>query len=92
MSKHDLHETIFSLVLGRKLKLKRERAGLTQVQLSEAIGMSRTSITNMEAGKQGPTIYGLVQIARAIGCPVQSLLPTTKDFADTAALMLEGER
>ncbi len=92
MSKYDLHETIFSLVLGQKLQVKREKAGMTQATLAEVIGMSRTSITNMEAGKQGPTVYGLVQIARALGCSVQSLLPNEKDFADTAALMLEGGR
>ena len=36
--------------IGQRIRLAREAAGVTQLELAEAIGLTRTSIANIEAG------------------------------------------
>ena len=52
----------------------RKRAGLTQVQLSEATGIDQASISRMENGKQGITLEYLKRIAQALGVEIGDLL------------------
>lgn len=52
----------------------RKRAGLTQVQLSEATGIDQASISRMENGKQGITLEYLKRIAQALGVELGDLL------------------
>jgi transcriptional regulator with XRE-family HTH domain len=40
--------------LGRRIKRARERAGLTQRQLAEAIGVDRKTVGNWESGASSP--------------------------------------
>lgn len=44
----------------------RKRAGITQVELSEATGIDQASISRMENGRQGITLEYLIRIARAL--------------------------
>lgn len=39
--------------VGRRVRALRTNRGLTQKQLAAAVGLSRVSITNIEAGRQG---------------------------------------
>lgn len=52
----------------------RKRAGLTQMQLSEATGIDQASISRMENGKQGITLEYLKRIAEALGLELGDLL------------------
>lgn len=70
--------------LGRKIKEVRERVGLTQASLAEASSLSRTSITNIEKGRQHLPLHTLYVIAQALGVKVADLLPETKGSADIA--------
>ena len=54
-------------------RLRRER-GITQQALSEVLGMTRTSITNIETGRQNVPTTGLLAIARALDCEPAELL------------------
>ena len=53
-----------------RLKAARKRANLTQSQLAEAVGISQTSITDLERGKSQSTAF-CVQIAKA--CRVSAM-------------------
>ncbi len=70
--------------LGRRLREARKNQDLTQAALAERVGVSRTSITNVEQGNQHVPIHVLYQMARALGVPASSLLPdeATLDRAD----------
>lgn len=46
-----------------RLKEAREKAGLTQQELSEATGIARSTIANYENGKREPDIENLCIIA-----------------------------
>jgi transcriptional regulator with XRE-family HTH domain len=61
--------------IGRRIRDARRRAGLTQAALGTLVGLSRTSVTNIESGNQQPTIHALWRIAGAVDAPACSLLP-----------------
>jgi transcriptional regulator with XRE-family HTH domain len=65
----------FDRALGERIRAARERAGVKQDQLAQAVGLSRTSITNIERGRQGVQAHLLVRIAAVLGGPPADLLP-----------------
>lgn len=48
----------------------RERAGLSQSQLAEMIGVSRQMMSDIELGWRSATPERLLGIAKALNCPV----------------------
>jgi transcriptional regulator with XRE-family HTH domain len=61
--------------IGRRIKAEREALGFTQIDLAQEIGLTRTSLTNIEAGRQRLPIHVLYAIASALALPVSDLLP-----------------
>ncbi len=53
--------------LGAQVRALRNAAGLTQGELADRIGLTRTSVTNIEAGRQGLDVRTLNAIAKATG-------------------------
>lgn len=70
---------------GRRLAQLRRAAGLSQQALGERVGLSRTSIVNVEKGRQRVPLHMLVEFAAALGVEPINLLPV-------AAPVLDGER
>ncbi len=60
---------------GRGLRSARKAANLTQEALAERVGLSRTSITNIEKGRQHVSLHMLFTLAAAIGVELVELLP-----------------
>lgn len=60
---------------GRILRLRRSDAKLTQDEVANKVGLGRTSITNIEQGRQHVSLHMLFQLADAIGVRAQDLLP-----------------
>jgi transcriptional regulator with XRE-family HTH domain len=59
--------------------LLRERRGsqhMSQDQLARVAGISRTSIVNIEKGRQGVSLESLYKLSAALGCPPGDLLPS----------------
>lgn len=75
----DMHKTLIYKTFGLKLRDARKKAGLTQIDLAERVGLSRTSITNIEKGRQGVPLHMFLQLASAIGVQPGGLLPETKN-------------
>lgn len=65
----------FDRALGERIRAARERAGVKQDQLAQAVGLSRTSITNIERGRQGVQAYLLVRVADVLRGTPADLLP-----------------
>jgi transcriptional regulator with XRE-family HTH domain len=53
--------------MGRTLKALRKMRGLTQAELAARMRLSRTSIANIEAGRQTITVQTLYEFADALG-------------------------
>ncbi len=55
--------------IGAQVRALRNRLGLSQTELAQAIGSTAQSVARLEAGRgaRGPTVARLDQIARALG-------------------------
>jgi DNA-binding XRE family transcriptional regulator len=58
---------------GHRVAQARRRAGLTQPQLAEKVGVSRPTIARIEAGGTSPSVALALKIARELGEPVEML-------------------
>lgn len=61
--------------VGVTIRAAREALGITQGELAHVIGLSRTSLTNIELGRQRIFVDQLVEVADALRIPVASLIP-----------------
>lgn len=64
---------------GKKIKEAREKAGLTQSQLAEAIGTTSQNISQYERGLRKPKYETLLKIAKALNVEWYSLFVATSD-------------
>lgn len=60
--------------IGAVIRKQRESLKMTGKQLADAVGVSRNTIVNYEAGKTEPTSGDLVRLADALGCRIEDLL------------------
>ena len=61
-------------LLGERLKRLRGEAGLSQEALAAKSGISRVTITRLEAGEQDPHYETLLALAQGLGLPLERLL------------------
>lgn len=61
--------------LGEALKSLRASAKMTQGELAAAVGLERTSITNIEAGLQAVSVPLLVKLCRVLNVEPSQLIP-----------------
>jgi len=59
--------------IGRRIRDARVGAGLTQDELAGAVGLTRASIANVEAGRQVVDALRLALIAKATGMTCDAL-------------------
>src|ERR1022692_1334180 len=67
--------------VGPRLRVVRERRQATLAQLSQASGISVSTLSRLESGGRKPTLELLLRLARAHDMPVDELLtePPTSD-------------
>jgi transcriptional regulator with XRE-family HTH domain len=74
---------------GKLLAGRRTESGMSQEAFAKAVGLSRTSITNIERGRQPVSLHTLYFMADILGVePADLLPPATKN---TVALALTGQ-
>jgi transcriptional regulator with XRE-family HTH domain len=61
--------------VGERIRAERKKQKITQDELASQVGLTRTSITNVEKGKQKLLLHTLVQIADFLGTSPARLLP-----------------
>ena len=74
---------------GKLLAGRRTESGMSQEAFAKAVGLSRTSITNIERGRQPISLHTLYFMADILGVEPTDLLPPPPK--DTVALALTGE-
>ncbi len=62
------------VMLLEEIRQVRKRQGLSQEQLAQSSGLSRSSIINFETGKRNPRVKDLIKIANALNVPVVDLI------------------
>src|SRR6266542_1547304 len=78
MKKRDL-DALYR-AFGTLVRLRREQRPnpLSQEKLGRLVGLSRTSITNIEKGRHHIVLHQLLAFARALKVRPEALLPTDK--------------
>lgn len=74
-----VNEKILYAEIGKRLKHLRLDVKMTQSQLAEKIGVLRTSITNIESGKQKPPLSTLYSLCLVLNVEIAELLPVKAD-------------
>lgn len=68
------------MIIGQKLKEARARAGLSQEAVSEAIHVSRQTVSNWETEKTYPDVVSLVKLSDLFGVSLDELLKGDSDM------------
>jgi transcriptional regulator with XRE-family HTH domain len=66
-----------TLLFAQRLSQLRKEANLSQIKLGEAIGVSRFTIIDWEAGRKSPNAKHLEELAQALKAPISYLLGET---------------
>lgn len=62
------------LTLSRRVRILREKRGLTRGALATAVGVVTTSITNIESGRQCPSLPMLLRLCDELEVPICEVL------------------
>lgn len=82
-------------MFGSRVRALRERKNVTQEELGRRIDLSRTSIVNIEKGRQRVLLHQVVEIADALDAKPAELLPKASaekalELRDDVALLIES--
>jgi transcriptional regulator with XRE-family HTH domain len=75
--------------VGAMLRTIRERLGLTQQHVADRVGLERTSISNMESGRQGISLQNLSAICAAFDMEPHIIMRPKS--GSTATLRKQGD-
>lgn len=64
------------LLFGKRLREVRKNQGLTQKQLADKLGLTKTSISCYESGSRTPTLDTLIDLANELGVELSYFLGT----------------
>jgi transcriptional regulator with XRE-family HTH domain len=70
IAKNDLYRAI-----GEQIRVNRLANSLNQEKLASFVGLTRSSIAQIEAGKQAPSIFLLYQICNILKISIADVLP-----------------
>lgn len=74
-----MDDLLYSFV-GKRIRTVREEKGMSQEELAKLLSLGRTSITNIERGKQRILLHSLYEIAAVLGTEVKELIPAGSDL------------
>ena len=74
--------------VGQRIQEYREKAKMSQETLGEYVGLSSTSISNIERGLHYPSMDNFIKIANSLGVSADLLL---SDVVDSACITKESE-
>lgn len=75
---------LLNKIVGERMRELRERREITQEGLSQLVGISRASISNIEQGKQQPPLGILYAIANCLQSDITDILPSYSSLVSVA--------
>jgi transcriptional regulator with XRE-family HTH domain len=78
-----------NIAFGKKLAEKRRESGVTQADLGRRVGLVRTTIANLEAGRQSVSLPLLYRIVQSLGNDLASFLPPIETGLENSPLQHE---
>lgn len=82
----------FYVDFGRRVRAARERSSLTQQALADALGLTRSSVANIEAGRQRALLHMTAAVAAATGVAAADLLPDQASLTAPPSLRRDLDR
>ncbi len=81
-------------MLAENIKAARHRAGLTQQELADRIGVSRSKLTGWETHRYQPDVNNFMRLCQALGVSPESLsgMELEHELADLARPVVELAR
>jgi len=67
-------ESNLNVILGRRLRMLRQRANLTTQQLADRVGVSQSQISQIETGRSAASVTTLYRIANALDLTLSELV------------------
>lgn len=83
------NEILLYQKLGQRIRRKRELAKLTQAQLAERVDVLRTSITNIEAGRQKAPLHLIYELCAVLQVDIRDVLPPLNELVETQNSTIE---
>jgi Zn-dependent peptidase ImmA (M78 family)/transcriptional regulator with XRE-family HTH domain len=80
--------TVSHRELGRRIAQARQLRGLSQVELSEAVGLSQSAVSRIESGERSVDSIELAELAAALDLSVLDLLEKTRPLPTALAARL----
>jgi transcriptional regulator with XRE-family HTH domain len=80
------------LLLGKRIKALRARLDLTQDQLSERVQITPQYLSNIERGKENPTLDMLLRLAEALKVDAWEMFLSDAEAPDAQALRRKIDR
>lgn len=62
-------------IVGEKIRFFRKQKKINQLSLASQVNLSRTSLVNIEYGRQQPSLFTLWDIAQSLGVTLHDLIP-----------------
>lgn len=62
-------------IVGSKIQEIRKEKGISQMELAEILGLSRTSISNIENGRHPIFLHHIYTMAENFNIPLETILP-----------------
>jgi transcriptional regulator with XRE-family HTH domain len=81
-------ETALAVKVGKAIAGRRKAVPMTQEELGAALNVGIEAISRMERGSIMPSVPRLVEVAEALGCPIQDLLLISSDRSTEHAIQL----
>ena len=63
------------LSFGKKLRLIRQKQGVSQEKLAELAGLHRTYVSSVERGERNISLINIAKLAQSLGVPMGKLMP-----------------
>lgn len=82
----------FQKVLGRKIRAIRTRQGTTITQLAQAVGVSKSFLSQLEKGKTSASLMTIRNISRSLNIPLAALFNDVSDGEDASVIVRRGRR
>ncbi|QMV42665.1 helix-turn-helix domain-containing protein [Cohnella cholangitidis] len=77
--------------IGRKIREERDKKGWTQQELSDMVELTRSSIANIELGRQKIQVHVLYTFAKLFGINPTDLMPQTNQIYQDEVITDEKE-
>lgn len=77
-----MNERRFYKLIGERIRKEREKHRFKQIELARMVGLERTSITNIESGKQNVTAFALYKMCEIFQVDIIDLLPKPEDLVE----------